>query len=436
MNLNFLGRVSRLAAIGAILLGSASCVKVDATLGENFIPTDQIWNVFTPEAVVLEDVMLHTSDSLSAYSTSRFTFGAITDGQGTSIKSTSFTLVPFADTIDFGKNPKVKRFHFTAAKDTISTYNDIQGKMLQNVYVTALKQPLDSNILFIGDFSGEKGAKNREAYLTDQLITSGIPIYNGGDSLSFEFSREFTEELIRKLDGMVLDSLDTYLKAFPGIYITTDTPSGLGGRINMFELGISTDSYNYIQGNYAELQYTAEYDYSDEPVDTSLIFYFGPGEIMEPGADDFPSQFAFNASDNAESLEKYGKGVKATDKIYIEGGIGAKPVVKATEIKAIVEKLVADAGISDISEVVINKATIILPYNVGGDFDALDKYPDVLSPTVKLKSSDGKYVSFAGLTDSSIETENQGNINRSLNMYCPDISHHVQEILKLKKKDG
>ena len=79
----------------------------------------------------------------------------------------------------------------------------------------------------------------------------------------------------------------------------------------MFELGISTDSYNYIQGNYAELQYTAEYDYSEEPVDTSLIFYFGPGEIMEPGANDFPSQFAFNASDNANSLKKYEKGVKA-----------------------------------------------------------------------------------------------------------------------------
>ena len=48
MNFNFLGRVSRLAAIGAILLGSASCIDINEELGENFIPTDQKWDVYTP----------------------------------------------------------------------------------------------------------------------------------------------------------------------------------------------------------------------------------------------------------------------------------------------------------------------------------------------------------------------------------------------------
>ena len=40
------------------------------------------------------------------------------------------------------------------------------------------------------------------------------------------------------------------------------------------------------------------------------------------------------------------------------------------------------------------------------------------------------YVNFAGLTDASVESENQGDINRSLNCYAPDISHHVQEIIR------
>ena len=50
MNFKLSGRVSRLAAFGAILFGSASCVTVDETLGENFIPTEQLWDVFDPEA--------------------------------------------------------------------------------------------------------------------------------------------------------------------------------------------------------------------------------------------------------------------------------------------------------------------------------------------------------------------------------------------------
>ena len=58
MNLRLFCRVSRLAAIGAILLGSASCVDINEELGENLIPTDQKWDVFTPEAVDLKEKIL------------------------------------------------------------------------------------------------------------------------------------------------------------------------------------------------------------------------------------------------------------------------------------------------------------------------------------------------------------------------------------------
>ena len=85
--------------------------------------------------------------------------------------------------------------------------------------------------------------------------------------------------------------------------------------------------------------------------------------------------------------------------------------------------------------VCIVEATIILPYEIEGNYDALDTYPMILSPTVRLRSSEGGYVSYAGLTDSSIESENQGEINRSTSVYSPDISHHVQEILKLDEND-
>ena len=436
MKLNIIGRVIRLAVIGAILSSSASCVYINESIGVNLIPTDQLWDVYNPDAEYITDIRLQMSDSLSGYSTSRFTFGAINDpALGTSMKSTSFTLVPLNDTLDFGKNTKLRQFHFTAVRDTLSMAEDNQLRILQNVYVSELKKPLDSTVLYTGSFMDPA---IREKFLDlDNRITEGIPIYDGGDSLSFDFSEAYALEFIERLKTVPLDSMNLYLESVPGIYITTDAPSGPGGRINMFNLPIRTRS-GYVVGNYAELKFTAEYDYSDEPVDTSFVFYFGPADFRteeEAENTSFPTQFAFNTSEH-ETLGSYsGEGIAATDKIIVEGGSGIKPVIKASGIKDIVETQLTAAGIKDFSQVVINKATIILPYDVN-DYSALDKYPEILSPTVRLRSSEGNYVSYAGLTDSSISTENQGDINRSRNMYSPDISHHVQEILKLDRNSA
>ena len=434
MKLNIIGRVSRLAAIGAILLSSASCVYIDEAIGENLIPTDQLWDVYNPDAVDLTEIRLQMSDSLSGYNTSRFTFGAVMDPTlGTSMKSTSFTLVPINDSLDFGKNTKFRQFHFTAVRDTLSMVYNSQEKILQNVYVTELRKPLDSTVLYTGSFMDPE---IRAEYLNlGNRITEGIPVYDGGDSLSFDFSEAYTMEFIERLKSFPLDSMNLYLERVPGIYISTDTPSSPGGRINMFNLPIRTNS-GYVTGNFAELKFTAEYEYAEEPVDTSFLFYFGPADFLtddEKENGTFPTQFAFNASEH-ETIGSYsGEGVLATDKLIVEGGSGVKPVVKASGIKDIVETELTKAGIKDFSQVVINKATIILPYDVNGNYEMLDKYPQILSPTVRLRSSEGGYVSYAGLTDSSISTENQGDINRSLSMYSPDISHHVQEILKLDR---
>lgn len=432
MNLKFSCGAGRLAAIGAILLGSASCIYVDETLGHNFIPTDQKWNVYTPEPAPLTGIRMQMANSLSGYSTTRFTFGSVNDELGTCMKSTSFTLVPVLDTLDFGKNTRVRGFHFTAIKDTISAASESHAKILQNVYVSELKMPLDSNVLYAGSFMD---SQMRDKYLdTRAIVTDGIPVYAGGDSLSFEFSREFTEGFISRLKEADLDSMDLYLKTIPGLYITTDAPAGPGGRINMFKVGMSKNDNGYLDGNYAELKVTA--DYGDrKDVDTSFVFLFGMGDFIKnlSSSNDI-TQFAFNASEHDSAKEYTGDGKPATDRILIEGGCGIKPVVKANDIKDILDRQIAEAGISNPKEVVINKATIILPYSVD-DYTELDRYPVILSPTVRLKSTEGDYVTYAGLTDSSIASENQGEINRSLGMYTPDISHHVQEILKLDRND-
>ena len=434
MNFKFISRVCRIAAIGAILLASASCIYVNEELGENLIPTDQKWDVFTPDPVVLEDIQLQVADSLSAYSSERFTFGSINDPKfGTTIRSTSFTLVPAYDSLDFGTNIRVRQFHFSAVRDTLSTYHDNQQRILQNVYVSELKAPLDTFTLYTGTFMNEA---NREKYLNlENRITVGTPVYDGGDSLSFDFSIEFAESMVKRLhkNYEICDSMDLYLKSIPGIYITTDAPAVEGGRINMFDLPIEANSSGYITGNYAELKLTS--DFGDrKDVDTSFVFYFCPADFRDPTSTELPSQFAFNACNNdsmtGEFVENWNNGPK--DKLYVEGSGGVKPVITGKEIKEIVTKLLADAGVIDFKEVVINKATIILPYEMPADYTAMEKYPQVLSPTVRLRSEDSGYITYAGLTDSSIASEDQGDINRSTCKYTPDISHHVQQILNLK----
>ena len=444
---DFISRICLLAAIGATLLGSASCVQIDETLGDNLIPTDQKWDVFPIEPQPLTEIKMHMADSLTGYSTTRFTFGAVCDDVlGTCVKGASFTLVPVQDSIDFGTNTRVNGFHFTAVRDTLSMIYDNEQRIIQTVYVSSLKTALDSTALYSGIFMNE-AKRNKFLDLSD-IITDGIPVYDGGDSLSFDFSTEYAERVIagikkfQALESPQGDSLNYYLKEVPGIYLSTDTPVGKGGRINMFHLPIEYNSSGYITGNYAELKIRADYE-DRKNVDTSFLFILGPADLLKNLENESEmSQYAFNSSNhyyeanaqlNVNELET--EGVTATDQIYIEGGSGVKPVISAMEIREIIEEQMHLKGINDISQAVINKATIVLPYNVMEDFDALDKFPTTLSPTVRLVSSDKTIVTYAGLTDSSIATENQGNINRSLSQYAPDISHHVQEIMKVKKDE-
>ena len=443
MKISIFGRAVRLAAIGAILFGSASCITIDSTLGENFIPTNQIWDVYPCEPVALNDITMQYSDKLSGYSKTRFTFGATRDENFVSSSYASFTLVPLMDSLDFGKEingyPKISQFHLTAVRDTLSMVDDRQERILQNVYVYGLKEPLDSTVLYTGT--------DLRALANNEVITCGIPVYDGGDSLSFDFSIEYSKSLIKgiqefqKLDAEKRDSLDNYLKYVPGIVMGTDPQTEVGGRINMFNLSIEAES-GYLTGNYAILKFTGIYEDSTEPVDTSFVFYFGPSDFLKDDDTSYPTQYAFNANEtlpvDSDFMNSWENGNK--ESIYATGGSGLKPVVKASEIKKIVNDLIdqeiSKGSVLNKEEVVINKATIVLPYNVDGDWDKLNKYPLILSPTVRLVSDNDKYYTYAGLTDSSIESENQGNINRSLEIYSPDVSHHVQQILNLTQGVG
>lgn len=438
------GILKKMTVIGAALICAASCVYVDDNLGQNFIPGDQIYEVRTA-TFDLDGIRMGYSDSLSAYSSSRITVGAIRDSKfGLTSRSSAFTIVPVVDTIDVGENPRVTQFHFTVSRDTTSVEDEGQTNILQNIYVHRLEHVLDSTYLYTVDL-------NDKDFIGKETITRGIPVYNGGDSLSFDFSDDFAMEMVKLFqeDPDIQMDLDEYLEKMPGIYIRSDAPATEGGRINMFNCPIEVSDSYYVTGNYAELKIRSDYG-TRKDVDTSFLFYFGPQERTTD-----TEQYAFNICDShpedrtflIEDTENKTRSIlyTATDgKIYVEGGNGLKPVISAVEIKNLLTDHLKEEGL-DPDEIIVNKASVILPFDEfinSGEYDYSQNYmlPDILSPTCRfsyysesLDNADGeriRYVSYAGLTDASVESENQGDVNLSLSRYSPDISHHVQEVLR------
>ncbi len=413
-----------LAAI-ALLAALMSCTNVDEKLGGEFIATNMKYDFHSAE-FDLNDIWMKSADSLSAYSSRRINFGAIRDETfGLFRRGCAIVLVPVVDSVDFGGSPIFQRFKFSAGIDSVSVPDPSQSNILQNVLVYDLTEPLDAG----------KYYSNTEVKHGSKRITKGVPVVNGTDSLTFEFTTEFGQKYLNITQEDMKD-FDRYTSKFPGIYVTTEDPVGNGGRFNMFKMNIlekasnSTSSYPTRTDNYAVMYYSGIY--KGERRDTSLMFYFSPLEFQDlnsiVASNTLPSQYVFNV----DYHESSGLAGKVGDRMYVEGGSGIKPVISADEIRRVVLNEISSKGV-DPQTALISKATIVMPFDFPEDYKSMYLYPDVLSPTIKI-STDTSVV-FAGLTDASASDENEGDINRSLCVYAPDITHHVQQIIRQKDKE-
>lgn len=438
------------AAISLVL--AASCVRVDGELGSNVMPTNQQYDIHVVKIPLTETKMLW-ADELSGYSSSRITVGAIRDEVfGVTERGAAFTLIPAVDTIDFGENkvidgisyPRVNRFHIAFAQDTISISSERDRYLLQNVDVFALSTALDLDAT---------GTNNPVSFDETQRISDGMPVYSGTDSLSFDFTREFAQRYIDGIrevarEGKILITRDNaqpgdtvaiedYMAKLPGVYLRIKPGAGNGGRINMFKLSCltlvsdGTSTYYSRNGNVATLRMTGVYDGAVK--DTAFLFIPGEtGFVDEVEAMTNKQKFAQYAFNYTGQGTKDKEGT-AADKLLVEGGGGLKPVIQASELR---EKMLAEIAAQggDPAKAVINSATIYLPFEEPEDYLELDLYPTTLSPTCRI-TADDESVTFAGLPDAAASEEDQGAINRSLLRYQPDITWHLQEIIKLQDEE-
>jgi len=402
----------------AVLAGIMSCAEVNEKLASDLVATDQKYDIFTAE-VNIDDIQMASVDSISGYSSRRIAFGAIRDDSfGLFRKGCAVTLVPVLDSVYFGEKPVFKSFKFRAGVDSTSVADLSQVNILQNVNVYALTEPLDTSKYFA----------STEVKHGNKRITKGIPVANGKDSLVFNFTEEFGKQYLNITQDDLSD-MKKYTQKFPGIYFTTDDPVGNGGRFNMYNMEIlDNHSSTTIQrtDNYAVLYYSGEYD--GERRDSLLMFYFSPLDFEDLDSLYYNSQtstqYVFNVDYHEKTALMTGP---ADEEIYIEGGSGLKPMVPAAEIRRIVsEDVIKNGGKPE--DAVITKATVVLPFTFPDDYKTMYRFPVNLSPTIKTHSDGTVY--YAGLTDASVSTENQGDIDRSHCCYSPDITHHVQQILR------
>lgn len=424
--------------LGAVIFNCLSCVNINNEIGGDYIPIDSRYDLYSAE-IPISEIEMRMADSLSGYSNSRITIGAIKDDTfGMSTRECALTLVPLYDSLDFGKVQKINHFSMTAAFDTTSVSLEENARILQRVYVRELAEGIDYKKLI--DANDIKGLVK---YGTTSVV-KGTPIIDGKSDLTLNFTDEFAWKFINGTNGLKLSKqMDDYFKAFPGIYIYTDKPETNGGRINTFDVQMNYNSTSYyLESNYGELSINSIFDEEKGAVDTTFFFYYGALEytpldslITEYSNGTFP-QYAINLTKH-ESRKLAGK---AGEDILVEGGAGLKPVVSAKELRNITIRTIQDTLLAhnrasaDYSKAVINKATLVLPFSMDTDYQLLDKtFPPRLSPTCRIWSKESS--SYMGLTDSSMENENKGDINRSTCIYSPDITYHLQQVIMKNESD-
>ena len=416
------------------------CVKVDNSLGKALVDNSLLYDTYTVE-FPLEEIQLKMSDRLSGYSDSHLTIGAIRDETfGLTTRAAAFPLIPALDTLDLGKDPVAVSFSIYFEGDTVSVCDKSQERIFQNIYITELLEPLPL----------EDTRCTQEILHGTELITEGLPVYDGSGPLAVRFTQEFAQKYVDNLQllGMFFDDDDddddddiidellkdhvnysAYVAALPGIYIETEEPDGFGGRINLFDFSCLSVSNNYYYRNDNIGRLTVNSEWDGVRKDSTFIFVPGEmdfiNEMLYIDNNTGFSQYCFNRTTH-ETMPG-----KAEDKILVEGGGGLKPVILASELQEKTRAAIARVG-GDPDKAIIAKATISLPYEMPEDYEEMNFFPSVLSPTIctALKDEDEVlHYTFAGLSDASVSTENQGDIDRSNLWYAPDITYHLQELL-------
>jgi hypothetical protein len=382
----------------AAALVFTSCITTDKTLGSLYIPSSQ--DIYLHTAEIDLPVENRVADNLQSSITGSVIIGSITSDQfGTFRSSAALSFTPASDSITWGIDPEFISMEMDALVTSTQSLKDNQKFIPQNIYAYQLNFELDSTHIYANSVTDKD-------YIHKSILKNNS-IYMGGDSIKMVFTKEFGEKLF-KIDMATLDSTELFMKAFYGLYITTDdVEEGLtGGRLNMIDLSTAFVQLTYRSTNAAGVRR-----------DTSASFLLGDRhcvDINEVGSHKLESS-------------------NPQDFLYYEGMAGIKPFVGGAALKKAIDNW-AKANNIDLSKILISKAVLDFPFEYSGNYKDYDIYPDNLFPC--LRRTSGNYKIFSPIDEIESDTDyNFGSINRSLMTYRPDAALYIQDLIKKSYSD-
>lgn len=393
-----------LALVTLMAIMPFSCITVDKSVGDDYIPGDQDLKIKFAEF----DLPLYpkNEDSLQAYSTSQGVVGIV--------KTENFGEIEFVSVgnitqpkleFRFGKDPIIKSVQLVLNVSTTSTFNDGQDGIPQNITVYRTLEQLDTTKIYCNSIN--------EKMIDPTPLNAATSVYFGGDSIKVILQNSFGEEILKATEAE-LDSVDLFTKKYKALYVKCSAPeTSIGGRLNYF-----TSTYSSLMLKY---NFQPEWEAGLERKDTTVYFGYGNSYIVTPST--YSKSFETN-----EMLEK----------MPVQGIAGAKPYISAKDMKSLLKSWAAENDI-DLSKIIIAKASYHLPFDLPADY-VMSNYPGYLFPTYRdtvITSSKGtlarkNYV----LVDDIYSTGNaMGVMNRSLQEYSGDFSSYIQKIMNTSEDE-
>jgi Domain of unknown function (DUF4270) len=376
-----------------------SCITVDKSLGDQYIPDDQKLKVMVAEFRL--PVSLKMEDSLQGISGNNGygTFGAIrTKEFGLATFGVAANICQPYTTFRFGKDPVIKSIYFMAAVSNKYLIDANQAGIPQNVFIYRTTKKIDSTSIYNNSITDKD-------YNPVPLNVSSVT-YFGGDSVKVYLNNALGTELLSATETE-LDSIDLFTNRFKGLYIQCTPPEGdlIGGRLNNMSYSSAVISIKY------NFQPTWEAGLSRK--DTTVLFSFGDGFCVNT------SSYSSAHLATAEPL---------TEEIPIEGIAGIKPYVDAKALKDTLNNWATKKRYNP-KDILISKATVTFPFEIPQDLD-MTTYPSILFPAYRTDSLQRFYYPFK---DIDVLGNSTGSINRSLCEYAMDIPSTIQKLINFEE---
>ena len=365
----------------------SSCITIDNSLGQDFIPEDQILSIAS--ATFNLPVSNKASDSLFTASTGYYIYGSCYDPVfGYTHAGSVIQFYPTLVERDYGEQPEPVSLIMTVINSGCTILDASQANIPQNIYVHRM----------LTDVS-VKRAYNNSLQTQDWDATPlsyGGPVFFGSDTLTVNLSLDYARELLNATaEDLKTDS--AFVKKFKGIYLRTQEANKIpnSGRLNISTLN--------------DLWLTLTYRTKGADVDSVVLY---------------GSQSAanYNAITHDQDLDN----TTDNQNVYFQGFAGVKPYIDFVSLK---ENMVswAQAQNIDPKRLLISRAEIILPYKPELSFDFLAQVPTSLF----LCTRQGADTTLRYYPVSDVAAEYAGGaINRSQYHYSFVVTRYVQHLLK------